>query len=1011
MKRIFLSMMMLVTTAMSMWADGYHFQYEKGLDQHVIYLSLTDGAGNVFTQEDMADADYYVGAFVNGLCRGEAKAEFVANDLTLPMPTMLNVFTLNVQGDGSKDNGQPVIFRVYKEQMMTAVGTAEYRIPQATASVSFQKDATTGTPSNTYKVKFTPAVSIQMEGAITVHKGAQVDMLQYITVEPEGSLIPYPLSWTYPDAYVAIGDNLLDAIAVTEDNPANIQLTAGTDEFALPAWSLVTVDNPATGFEWTKETITKDANDPSKGTVTVALDGDLSEILTSGYTLTPADATTTYNWISDNASVVGNSPVSVGLVPIGVGKAVLTGTPMDGSTETSPQLTVNVVNPVTAFDFPSERQGVVVIEVGENLNKQLLNEFSVMPTDATDKSFTISSYDADYFDVQANGELVAKQANSSASTVNLTPITITANDGFGATAEMKVAIIPTQPTAVTAVSATLYENNPDAPLDITEKLKANLKLTPDDLNIEDFIMSILPTDESVVSVDYSTQDAVYMLQPQAEEKSTELNVTVMVLDKANIIVSSLPGSEDLTVNINTKDLFTSFTLDVRMGLSGFALYPMPVTAKAGETIELTLVEQPQGVDFDPTKISLEVDPSVNLPEGWTFATVEKQAGDATGLKWVLNTKSVGNGTINVVYQKESGKEIMGTQDVRVLQEVNLNAGWQWISFYQGPVYGKDSLQSYLLDRLGEIRADNGNIYNDDVYGYFGNLNVLEMGKTYKVRMKEANTFSLDDYPIDGVSSYFYNHRLDDLSGAPVMPVTVAAEQGWNWIGNPYQYEHALNDIFGNTTFTEDDKIKGKESFATYTNGAWAGTLSTLVPGEGYMFKLAQAGNVEFTREFSFAQPADAPAAARGFEMEDMPWTIDHSRFADNMSMIAYVGGFDDNSHITLYAFRGNECRGRGVAVGDRQFITIHGEQGERYTFCAYDELTGEYYDVLGSRAFTAVSGSFDSPVPLFVGETTTVEAIKNKTALTDEVYDLQGRRVSGKAKKGIYVQQGRKVVK
>lgn len=1013
MKKVFLSMMMLVTSAMSMWADGVHFQYEKGQDQHVIYLSLTDDAGNVLTQDQMTEVNYYVGAYINGVCRGEAQPEFVMDDPTSTVPIMLNVFTLNVQGKGSEDNSRPIVFRVYKESY-SGSGTAEYRIPQETASVAFQKDATTGTPSNPYKVKFNPAVSIMLTPEITVHKGQQVNMFDYITIEPEGSLIPYPLNWTYPDAYVAIGDNVLDALAVTVETPAGVNLEAGTGDFTINAFTNVTVDNPATAFEWTDYRVVKDPTDPSKGTITVSEGYDLSLILSDGYTLTPADASTTYLWLSDVWTVVGPSPTGSGnLEALGVGTAVLTGTPQDGSTATAPQLTVNVIKPVTALGYKyDDRCGVVVVEVGDNINQRLNGEITVFPEDATDPTYTISSYDADYFEVQANGDLVAKQANSDGQENNVTPITVTANDGFGATIDMKIVIIPTQPTAVNPVSETLYQNNPDQELDITQTLMNHLKLTPDNLKVGDFNIRIIPSDLSVVSVDYppSGGDPVYTLIHQENEVQVTMNVYVTVLDKENIVASEEPGSVAPTVNIQTKDLDTSFTLDVRMGLGGFAVYPTPVNATAGETIELTLVEQPEGVDFDPTKISLEVAPSVTMPDGWTFATVEPQTGDATGLKWVLNTKSVGNGTVTVKYQKDSGVEDMGTATVKVQQQLNLNAGWQWISFYQGNVYGKDSMNTYFLDRLGEIRADNGNIYNDDVYGYFGNLEVLEMMKTYKVRMKEANSFNLEDTSYD-VSTYFQNNNNDDPTGAPVLPITVAAAKGWNWIGNPYQYTHQLSEIFGNTQFSQDDEIRGKTSFATYDNGEWKGELKELAPGEGYMFKVANAGNIEFTREFNFEQP-DAVAAARAFGNEDMPFTIDHRRFADNMSMIAYVGGFDDNSHITLYAFRGNECRGRGVAVDDRQFITIHGERGERFTFCAYDELTGQYYDVLGSRAFATVSGSYANPVPLYAGNTTSIEAITGKAVANDDIYDLQGRRMgNANLKKGIYVQQGKKVVK
>ena len=1004
MKKFFLSMMMLVTSAMSMWADGYHFQYEKGQDQHVIYLSLTDAEGTVLSQSNgLGDGAYYVGAFIDGECRGEAEVQFSYDGGTLD-----NLFTLMVQGNGSRENGKNITFRVYKESMV-AVGTAEYRIPEATASVRFTKDATTGTPSSPYTVKFTPAVSMHLTESITVHKGGQVDMLSHITTEPENTLIPYPLSWVYSEDFVAIGEDILDALAVTDAGGTSVSLTAGTGIFAFEANTSVVVDNPATAFEWTNGQVVKDASDPSKGTVTVPVGYSLSRILDYGYALTPADASTTYTWLSDVWEVVGPSPTGSGMEALAVGTAVLTGTPQDGSTATAPQLTVKVINPVTTFQFV-DPNNVVVVEVGDNLNQRLLSQMTVSPEDATDLTYTLSGFSAEDFEQQANGNLVAKKANSDGTTNQVSPITITANDGFGASAVVNVVIIQKQPTSIDPVTNTLYITNPDEPLDITDQLYGNLVLTPNDLNIADFTLNMSPSDESVITTEYPPVGGApaYMLQHQSGEVSVTMNVTMSVLDKDNYYSEVDFSSGDIRVNISQKRLMTTFIVDVREGLSEFTFNP--VIAISGEEVELTLVPQPAGVDYDGSKISVEVTPSVEMPNGWTFATIAPKTGDATGLNWVINTKSVGNGTITVNYEKDGAPVQMGRGSIKVQQRLDLSEGWQWISLYQGCVYGTDSMRTYYgAANLGEIRGDNSTIYNDDSYGYFGALTTLEMVKTYKVRMKAATYFNIEDTELN--STYFANNVTgNDPTGAPLPSTyTVAAAKGWNWIGNPYQYSRKLSDIFGDTQFSEGDIIKGKENFATYTNGAWGG-METLEPGQGYMFSLANAGNIEFTREFALEQPTEAPAMARANSTS--PWTIDHRRFADNMSMIAYVGGFDDNSHIILYAFCGNECRGRGVAVDDRQFITIHGERGERFTFRAYDELTGQYYDVIGSRAFTTVSGSYANPVPLYAGNTTSIEAINGKAVANDDVYDLQGRRMgNGNLKKGIYVQQGKKVVK
>jgi hypothetical protein len=232
--------------------------------------------------------------------------------------------------------------------------------------------------------------------------------------------------------------------------------------------------------------------------------------------------------------------------------------------------------------------------------------------------------------------------------------------------------------------------------------------------------------------------------------------------------------------------------------------------------------------------------------------------------------------------------------------------------------------------------------------------------------------------------------------------------GWTWIGNPFQYSHSINEIFVNTQFTEGDVVKMKKQFATFDGSQWQPNI-TVEPGQGMILYMHENGLLEYSSEFDLGQNLETQAPARS--ATPSLWKIDDSRFDDNMAMVAYVGAMPDASRLTLWAFVGDECRGRSVNVGDLQFITVHGQQGERVTFKVYDETTGQLRQVVGSRPFTAVSGTVKAPVSLYAGPVLTsiddvnIEAI-NADGMT---YDLQGRRVSN-ATKGLYIQNGRKVV-
>lgn len=831
----------------------------------------------------------------------------------------------------------------------------------------------------------------------------------------------------------------------------NVYLTAGTDEYALPMVNTtIYVDNPATSFEWIYKNVVKDANDASKGAITLPKNWLFTERLDTiinhrgeGFELKgkgpQQPSTTTYTWKSSNEDILGPSPMSSMLFEAkAAGTVVLTGTPQDGSTATSPQLTVTIVQPVEdfAFDSDNKKDTILVLQVGENLTQRLKTIVNVMPSEATNKEWGIKDgFNSEYLEKQGN-DVIAKKASWSGEMQPIfldesnIPFTIYAKDGYGCEKTIGVVIIPVQPTALASKKSTINLKQPQGGVeDISKQIYDNLKLTPDETNIDWWIKMIKleSSDPSIIEIvennTNATSNPTNDPNPDASPGSYDVKLNVKsgtvtitaLIDNGVWDVQKIERNIDMTdptrkvINIGSKSLGPiSFTVEVAEGFSGFLVESDYIDADTayitvGDTFEVNLVPQPEGIgldSFDADEIVVHVEPSVPMPDGWTFAEVARKEGDNTGLKWNITTKSVGNATIKVFYEKKpKAKEAT----LWSLQGMDLNSGWQWISLYQGQVFGKVMMQILFGDELGEIRSCNSILFNDTEYGYFGALTELDTLKAYKVRMTDDSWTLIPD--TSDVSSYFTNNDIN------VNPLSVAVRKGWNWVGNPYQYYQKLSDVFGNTQFSEGDEIRGKTAFAQYQGNEWKGALTYLTPGEGYMVYMANGGQIDFVREFSLKQQAEAPATARSYSNAPV-FEIDHSRFMDNMSMIAHVGGLVDATHLTLYAFRGGECRGRGVAVGDRQFITIHGKSGERFTFAAYDELTGKFYELIGSRAFTSSCGTFKAPVPLYIDQTTSVEAIKNKAALSDEIYDLQGRRIdNAQMKKGIYVQRGKKVVK
>jgi hypothetical protein len=92
------------------------------------------------------------------------------------------------------------------------------------------------------------------------------------------------------------------------------------------------------------------------------------------------------------------------------------------------------------------------------------------------------------------------------------------------------------------------------------------------------------------------------------------------------------------------------------------------------------------------------------------------------------------------------------------------------------------------------------------------------------------------------------------------PITL--QNGWNWIGYISLRNQPIEQALGNLNASSGDLIKGKTQFAVYDPLlGWIGSLKTLKPGQGFMYK--STGFKTFTYPFAgmFANLQDEPASA------------------------------------------------------------------------------------------------------------------------------------------------------
>ena len=163
------------------------------------------------------------------------------------------------------------------------------------------------------------------------------------------------------------------------------------------------------------------------------------------------------------------------------------------------------------------------------------------------------------------------------------------------------------------------------------------------------------------------------------------------------------------------------------------------------------------------------------------------------------------------------------------QTIQLGADWNWWSPNVDITLGE--LKEALGNHGMRIAAQDGKFatYNANSGTWTGNLQSIELGKMYKIRTNEACTITFSSEVVDPA----------------LYPITLSS--GNNWIGFISTQSMSLNEAFSGFTPTDRDVIKSANGKATYYQGyGWQGSLNTLEPGKGYIYKSNATGTRTFT---------------------------------------------------------------------------------------------------------------------------------------------------------------------
>lgn len=400
--------------------------------------------------------------------------------------------------------------------------------------------------------------------------------------------------------------------------------------------------------------------------------------------------------------------------------------------------------------------------------------------------------------------------------------------------------------------------------------------------------------------------------------------------------------------------------------------------------------EPAGILLDESKLKWDIPMVGSNSQTPIIILGERIAGTN---EWKFEPQALNKDkAITVTYDKD----YIDTLKIQILQHVELAEGWNWMSLYSDQLY-EDQIKTYFSNAQ-EIRSQHELLYNDPGYGFFGSLANINCGSTYKVNVKEGQ--SVDFYAPE---IQYYTGDAADAKAEYIM-------SGWQWKSFPYCFRHYVAEVLGKASLPNGSRIISKDGFTECYEGKWAGTLETIVPGEGYLIYNSSEDYLEITwpAESKLTKVERSKAAKRAPSYS--PFSYNKTRFADNMTIIAKSDEYLDGERYSVGAYVDGECRGAGRIIDGKMYITVHGEQGDKVAFKLYDKFSGQYIDMNETVGFTPICGSSDRPMSLNApGTFTGVEEIMADDDFENaEVFTLSGQRVASEnIAPGIYIVRGK----
>lgn len=476
-----------------------------------------------------------------------------------------------------------------------------------------------------------------------------------------------------------------------------------------------------------------------------------------------------------------------------------------------------------------------------------------------------------------------------------------------------------------------------------------------------------------------------------------INVTVNPEDAGSVIGERkvrYGEAASLKAEANEGYMFSHWTVDgaAVSGLdewSGVAAGDMDVTANFRHVTFQVLV------DDDIRGGSIQGSGSGVYEYGAVLGLTAAADEDYAFASWIVNGEMLtGEPVLNLAVTGQTEISALFNYVGEYSLYMDFPAGWTWIShgFVPSVEVGRITADGNITRVLGRTQE----VIRDPELGVVGNLAELLPAESYKVESAARTNVVLSDFTIWDAAA----------------PIAVNA--GWNWLGYPVQQTMTVDEAFAATDAETMDIVVGQKGFAQFDGEKWTGTLETMSPGMGYMYRSQTAKSVTYGAPQASQTHARNAVAASGRS----PYALDIHKYPSVMPVVATLVGIDgselDNEDFQVTAFSGSECRGIGTLVEGLVMMNVYGNVNDPISFRVTD-LEGEVSysnnvsvmlgeDMMGDifnpfmipiNAESGVGAAVgDGKVMVYVdGDRLMVKGIPAEMIELVELYDIDGHKV------------------